>query len=134
MSNEEKPDEPKIIVDSDWKEQVAQEKLASQESRQEESSQAEQPAASSDDSSDSAQSMPPVSFTLLVTSLATQALVSLGKFPDPVSGETTVSKEQAKHYIDLLGVLEEKTKGNLDNEEKELLEGSLHQLRMLFVT
>ena len=77
--------------------------------------------------------MPPASMPMLITTLATQALSSLGQIPDPVEGQPVIQKAVAKHFIDTLAMLEEKTKGNLTDEENEMLSGTLHQLRMVFV-
>lgn len=120
----ENNEDPKIIVDDDWKAQVEREK--------------EQLAATASDTPGSADEspqgqMPPASFEVLVTSLATQAMASLGFFPDPSTGETMLNRPIAKHFIDTLAVLDEKTKGNLTAEESEILTQSLHQLRMVFV-
>ena len=115
MTNEQ--DEPKIIVDDDWKDQVQKEKEALDEK----------------ESDSHGPAMPEASFGLLVTTLTTQALSALGMIPDPASGESVANLPMAKHFIDILGVLEQKTSGNLDDEEKRLLNESLHQLRMAFV-
>ena len=76
---------------------------------------------------------PPADFQTLVGMFSTQAMLSLGLFPNPATGETEVQPELARHFIDLLGVLEEKTKGNLSPGEHSLLETTLHQLRMAYV-
>jgi len=62
----------------------------------------------------------------------TQAVMALGMMPDPMSGETSANKDAAKFHIDMLSVIEEKTKGNLTSEESESLSSILHQLRMAF--
>ena len=75
---------------------------------------------------------PPATFPLLVSMLGTQALAAMGQLRDlPDAPEPRL--DYAKHYIDLLGLLEEKTKGNLSTEENDLLADWLHQLRMAFV-
>ncbi len=66
--------------------------------------------------------------------MVTQAMVGLGVLADPVEGKPVPHLDFARHQIDMLGVLQEKTKGNLTQEETEMLEGSLHQLRMMFIT
>ena len=66
-------------------------------------------------------------------SLAEQAMAALGQIPDPLENKPVVRLELARHHIDTLGVLEEKTKGNLTDEEHEMLETVLHQLRMVFL-
>ena len=88
--------EPKIIVDDDWKEQVQKEKENLNQ-------QADEPTPA----------MPEASFALLVTTLTTQALSTLGFIPDPNTGQSMVNRPMAKHFVDTLGVLQEKTAGNL---------------------
>jgi Domain of unknown function (DUF1844) len=123
-------DEKKIIIDEDWKAQVESEKRA-----------AEQTAAEPMPSADAAgppgeaadMQFPPATFDLLLTTLATEALMSLGQLPHPVTGKAQVQRNHAKYLIDTIDVLREKTKGNLTPEEQEGLESLLHQLRMTFV-
>lgn len=74
-----------------------------------------------------------LSFATFVISLSTQALALLGEIPDPVQGRTTVDLEGARQFIDILGILQEKTRGNLDAREGALLEGALYDLRMKYV-
>ena len=115
------PDEPKIVVDDDYKSRVEQEK-----------EQLRKEVEASHQAEDEMQ-MPPASFPMLVTTLATQALSNLGQIPDPFEGKPVIRKSLARHFIDTLVLLEEKTKGNLTSEENELLGGTIHQLRMVFV-
>ena len=119
---DEKPEEPKIIVDDDWKSQVAaeKEKLRKEVDKQEKSGGKPQ--------------MPPASFATLLSMLATQVMASLGQFPDPTDGKTHVDKVIAKHLIDTIAMLEEKTKGNLSEDEAKMLDELLHQMRILFVS
>ena len=77
--------------------------------------------------------MPPASFGTLVAMFTTQAMVSLGAIPNPATGKAEPQLELARHFIGLLGVLEEKTKGNLDPHESQQLIQSLHELRIAFV-
>ena len=81
---------------------------------------------------DSAQ-LPQPEFSTLVGLFATQAMVSLGLIGHPEDGKTDVQLPLARHFIDLLGVLEEKTRGNLSDAEGKLLEQSLHDLRVAFL-
>ena len=76
--------------------------------------------------------LPPPSFSLLVATFASQAMVAFGKAPDPIDGKREVRLELARHAIDMLDILEQKTKGNLTADEAAMLEGILHQLRMEF--
>jgi hypothetical protein len=76
----------------------------------------------------------PASFLSLIMSLASNAAASLGMMPHPVTGETGVELKTAKHWIDVLGMLENKTQGNLDEQEAQVLEGLLADLRMQYVS
>jgi hypothetical protein len=76
--------------------------------------------------------MPPASFSTLVQSLITQVYFYLGELA-PRGGQPMLDLDAAKHNIDLLGVLEQKTRGNLTPEETRLLEGALYETRMRFV-
>lgn len=78
---------------------------------------------------------PPASFEMLVASLVMQAQVALGMLPMPGQENNTpdINLPWAKHAIDLLGILEEKTKGNLSLEEQRLLGNSLTELRFRFL-
>jgi len=76
----------------------------------------------------------PASFLSLIMSLASNAAASLGMMPHPVTGETGVDLKTAKHWIDVLGMLEQKTRGNLDSQEAQMLESLLADLRMQYVS
>src|SRR5258707_10174511 len=76
----------------------------------------------------------PTSFLSLIMSLASNAAASLGMMPHPVTGETGVDLKTAKHWIDVLGMLETKTRGNLDPQEAQVLESLLADLRMQYVS
>ena len=77
--------------------------------------------------------MPEVTFSTFVMSLNTSVLYHLGELPDPESGETFVNLDLARHAIDTLVVLEQKTKGNLTDEEAELMRNILYDVKMRFV-
>ena len=64
---------------------------------------------------------------------STQAAVALGMIPHPLTKKQTVELPLARHFIGMLTVLEEKTKGNLNTEESTFLDRTLHQLRMAFL-
>ncbi len=72
-------------------------------------------------------------FAAFVFSLAAGAQSALGIAPHPITGQVTKDLKQAKYTIDLLGVLQEKTKGNLSEEEAKLLQAILYDLRMRFI-
>lgn len=76
---------------------------------------------------------PPVDFSSFLISLATTALVHLGEIPDPATGETSDNLEAGKQMIDIISVLKEKTRGNLDEDEHRLLEELLYELRMKYL-
>jgi len=73
------------------------------------------------------------SFTILVSSLSMQAMISLGKLESPISGKKEENLEQARFLIDTLGILKDKTEGNLNQEEARFLEDTLFHLRMNYV-
>lgn len=156
-------EEPKLIIDEDWKTQVQREKEELKQKLAEgepdaatvhadgdsiESSDAkptgaadttDEPVAetttkaASSSSSEKLGAPPPASLMLLVTTLATQAMGAMGLMPDEQGEKLPVNLDFARHFIDMLSVLEEKTKGNLSDDEKVYLTDALHQLRMAFV-
>ena len=78
--------------------------------------------------------MPELSFVAFVLSLATTAAIHLGDLADPATGQQLdVNLEGAKQIIDILTLLEEKTRGNLTVEERQVVEQVLYELRMRFV-
>ena len=77
---------------------------------------------------------PQLSFTAFVLSLASTAAIHFGDLPDPISGERAESNlEGATQMIEILALLEQKTRGNLTAEEREVLNQVLYELRMRFV-
>ncbi len=76
----------------------------------------------------------PASFLSLIMSLASNAAASLGMMPHPVTGESGVDLNTAKHWIDVLGMLEHKTHGNLEGQEAQVIESLLADLRMQYVS
>lgn len=76
---------------------------------------------------------PEINFANFVISLGTSAMYHFGDYPDPENGKSEVNLTAAKQTIDILGMLEAKTKGNLDENEKGLIEGLLFELRMRYV-
>ena len=75
-----------------------------------------------------------LSFTAFVISLASSAAIHFGDLPDPTSGERAqINLEGASQMIEILALLEEKTRGNLTAEERQVLEQVLYELRMRFV-
>lgn len=124
MAEKEKKEEKKIIVDEDWKQQAQKEKetLAAQEKAAKQAEGEKEPRGP----------LPPGDFAALVSMLVTQALFALGLLE--VEGQ---KKEPdlgiAKYNIDMLETLQEKTKGNLSEQEQKVLENTLNQVRMAYV-
>lgn len=77
--------------------------------------------------------LPEMNFHNFILSLYTSVIFNLGELADPVSNKKTKDLKAAKQTIDILGMLKEKTEGNLDGSEKELLEGILSESRMRYV-
>ena len=74
-----------------------------------------------------------VDFSTHVLSLASTALIALGKMPAPDDEQQPIDLETARHLIDVLAVLEQKTKGNLEEAEQKLLASLIYDLRVAFV-
>lgn len=126
--SETTPSDPRVEIksDEDWKSRVKAEDAAR------DAQQSPPPEAASAPEIDPAR-LPPADFNLLVSMLSTQALVALGALPHPETGQSTPQPPLAKHFIDLLGVVEQKTRGNLSGAEERLLGSWLHQLRLAFL-
>ena len=114
-------DAPKLHIDADWKEQAQAEK--------------EKLSQKIDDSprQPGPDEFPPADMRALVGSLASQALMGLGAYADPQTGRAMIDLMGSRFAIDLLGVLEEKTKGNLTPEDASELKEVLSELRQRFV-
>lgn len=122
-------EDKRIIVDEDWKSQVAAEKeaLAAEASREKKSP------AGTDAAQTDRPPLPPASFEMMVTTLASEAMIGLGQMPHPMTGKAHYDPDQARYAIDMLEMLSEKTKGNLSPGEDRGMRDLLHQLRMAFV-
>ena len=79
------------------------------------------------------ETLPEINFSTFVISLSTQALMHLGEIPNPLSGKVEDDIPVAKQMIDIINVLHEKTRGNLDQGEEKLMEDVLFDLRMKYV-
>ena len=77
--------------------------------------------------------LPKVDFIFYVLSLSSSVLMHLGEVPEPDSGQKKVDLDMARHTIDVLAMLEEKTRGNLTAQEEQLLKDVLFEVRMKFV-
>ena len=77
--------------------------------------------------------MPELTFAAFLISLSSSAFIHLGDIPDPVTGEVKKDLDLAKQTIDLLGLLREKTRNNLEEDEEKLFAHLLYDLRMRYV-
>ena len=128
MSDEPKSEEKKIVVDEDWKSRVEAEKETARQ--QQEIPECKDAVASSDASGP----LPPPNLTFLASSLYLQGMVALGLLPSPTSDKPEVHLDQAKHGIDTLLMLHEKTEGNRTPEESKEMDTMLHELRLAYVS
>lgn len=116
-------------VDEDWKAQIERERSAAQGGRPSpERPRAQEP------QQQGPQEKSPADFGVFLSTLSMQALVALGEVPHPQTRAQEIDLEQARYLIDLMGMLQEKTKGNLTAEEAQALEGILYELRTKYVT
>ena len=123
MSDGPKPEEKKIIIDEDWKNQVEAEKTTADEKPAPES--AEAPA-------DQSMPLPPPTLTFLAASLYLHGMISLGLLPSPNSDKPEPDLPQAKHAIDSLDMLHAKTEGNRTPEESQEMDRMLHELHLAY--
>ena len=130
-------DEPvKKRVDESWKEQAEREKHTTEAAASSSSRKPQTPgqAAPAGHEHEEVEGLPQAKFDLFIQGLAMEALIGLGDVPHPATRKQAVNLPQAKYLIDLLGVLEEKTKGNLTVDEERLFKDLLYQLRMRYLT
>lgn len=128
-----------LQIDDDWKKQAQEEKrrLAEQAKAREEAA-SPRPAPSSAGAASSSRTakdreLPPADFTSLVGTMLTQAGYYLGEYAG-ADGEPVVDLDGAKFQIDLLGILEDKTKNNLSPSEQSTLDAALYELRSRYVS
>ncbi|HEX4054086.1 MAG TPA: DUF1844 domain-containing protein [Tepidisphaeraceae bacterium] len=139
-------EKPSLHIDTDWKKQAQEEKkrLAEEEARKAKEAApvavSPMPGAGPGSSRPGAApagrgrpELPPANFPTLVQSILTQILYYLGDLTSR-GGEPSVNLDMAKHQIDILGILEEKTRGNLSDEEKQMLDTALYETRMRYVS
>jgi len=145
---------PSLHIDTDWKKQAQEEKrrLAEQEKAKAEPPKAPvatpfaggapvapepaprgRAAGPARGGAPGQRELPPPSFAALVQSVVTQILFYLGDL-SPRGSEPMINLDMAKHQIDILGILEEKTKNNLTDEERHLLDAALYETRMRYVS
>ena len=85
------------------------------------------------DSAEQEAVLPEINFINFLFSISTSALIQLGEIEDPISQQTVKNLPLAKQTIDLIGMLKEKTEGNLTPDEAKLIENILFDLRMRYV-
>lgn len=124
------PPEKKLVIDEDWKSQVEAEKEAAR--------QAEPPQRSAEPPAEAPAGerppLPPADLAFLIGTLYIQGAMALGLLLNPLTKKADVQPDQAKHAIDLLAVLQEKTEGNRTPQESSELDAVLHELRMAYVS
>jgi hypothetical protein len=126
-------DEPiKKRVDESWKEQAEKEKKTPPVSPK--SAQGQPSHQNTSEASLGAEEIPQARFDLFVSGLAMEVLIALGDVPHPTTRKQATNLPHAKYLIDVLGILEEKTKGNLSVDEERMLKDALYQLRMRYLT
>ncbi|MCP4344949.1 MAG: DUF1844 domain-containing protein [Desulfobacterales bacterium] len=117
----------------DSKEQVPEESDDNKESQEKEAPKEEVPKSASADEQETGPPLPEINFPTFIFSLNSSALIQLGLLEDISTGGRIKNLPLAKQTIDILGMLEEKTRGNLTNEEENMLKNILYELRMLYV-
>lgn len=122
----------KIVVDEDWKSRVEAEKQAyrAAEQGQAKSDHVEGPPPLAEHDP----ALPKPTLEFLVSTLALQTSVALGMMPDPLTGKRQVRLNQARHFIDTIEMLYEKTAGNRTEDETAAIDHLLHELRLDYVT
>ncbi|MHC5059051.1 MAG: DUF1844 domain-containing protein [Planctomycetota bacterium] len=121
MLDEDKAAEDSKIVDEDWKSEVRREKEKLEKKIEERRERAEK------------RELPAPDFVHFISGIAAQTLMQLGDIENPFVGERKVDLESARYSIDVIAMLEEKTKGNLTPDEERYLKAALHDLRMRYV-
>ena len=123
MAEEKNKDEKKIIIDEDWKQEAKKEKEVLAEEEEQKKNQ-EQPQHRGP--------LPKGDLAALISMLTTQAFFSMGAFK--IEGQQhEPDLELARYNIDMLETIEEKTKGNLSEQEQKVLQDTLNQVRMAYV-
>lgn len=129
----EDQDKPKLHIDSDWKAQAQAEKQRLAEQSKPKAQPAGEAGAAAGAGARQPGQLPPANFETLMSTLVTQALFAMGAIADPRTGQRYQNLDLARHHIDMLGVLEEKTKGNLTEDEDAALASTVYELRNRYV-
>lgn len=123
------PEEPTVKkrVDESWKEQTEREK------QQPAAAPSQGPQAAAQGASAQPEALE-ARFDLFISGLAMEALIALGDLAHPATKRQAANLPQAKYLIDVLGIISDKTKGNLSMDEERLVKDALYQLRMRYLT
>jgi hypothetical protein len=113
------------------KDQETKEEAAEPSKEKVEENKSEEAAAPEEDTTD--YQLPKINFATFIFSLNSSVLVQLGLIEDPATGKKAKNLPLAKQTIDILGMLEEKTQGNLTKDEETMLKNILYDLRMIYV-
>ena len=132
MTNDEK-NQSQIFSDESWKQQAKHEKEKLSQNQNQNQNQNQKTFTSDPEKSPPQGPLPSADFSTLINSLLVQVFFCLGRISDPNGKKPQVNLELAKHHIEMLEVLEEKTKGNLNDEETKTLALALHEARLQFV-
>ena len=120
-------------VDESWKDRVDQEKQVPPTATPAPGAPAAAQPSQQKPAKPAGDELPEARFDLFISGLAMDALISLGDVPHPVTKKQSVQLDHARYLVDVLGVLAEKTKGNLSVDEDRLLKDTLYQLRMRYL-
>lgn len=116
MNDKSKENNSKKRVDDDYKEKVEREKQEKDQTQEQQN-----------------MSLPEVNFSIFISGIGMQTMVSLGELEDPFTKKKEVNLDNAKYLIDTLKMIKEKTLNNLDDQEQKILEDLLYQLQMKYV-
>ncbi|MDD5746267.1 MAG: DUF1844 domain-containing protein [Candidatus Omnitrophica bacterium] len=123
-------------VDESWKAQAKKDPAAPESSVKEPRTPKTEPSAEdrhSPERENADTEMPPADFSMFISSLGLQALMALGEIEHPITHKKDPDLAQAKYLIDTIGMLQDKTKGNLSPEESSVIDQMLYELRLKYV-
>jgi len=128
-NDKDEKDQGKTFVVRDKRFSATKEEKAEPQTKEEEKT--EEPPRG--DASAKEEALPEIDFNSFIFSLSTSVLIQLGEIEDPFTQKSAKNLPLAKQTIDLIGMLKEKTKGNLTPQEERLIENVLYDLRMRYV-
>lgn len=122
----------RFSASEDSDKQHSEDNIESQK-KQEQADQATEASESSRQASKEPPPLPEINFSTFIISLSSSAMFHFGEIPDPATNKKQRNLPLAKQTIDILGIIQEKTRGNLTEEENKLLDNLLYDLRMRYV-